>query len=492
MEYHETIIIGAGPAGLQTGYFLDRLSKDYKILECGPSAGTFFTKYPLSRKLISFNKKYTGSSDKDFNLRFDWNSLLNDDGLLFTSYSDELFPDSRDLVRYLNDFAFGMIIDYNVDVCGIDKIEEYENQREYYTIYTNGNTYTCKYLMIATGVIPKKQSFPHYGDFNQESFTRTTEYDGKDVLIIGNGNSAYELANILLNKTKTLITLGKMIKLSSFTHYPGDLRGNYLSNLDLFSLKLLSVSAGRPHYILESHISKEGDKYVLDDYLFKYHDRNRFDHVIYCSGFCFDSSIFSFDVANDAKYPLMNHKYESINNKNLFFVGTLMHGLDKQVKSSGGFIHGFRYLIKYMIETVFTSYHITTFETKDELSEYIFHRINSCSSLYLMFNFMCDVVYFDGLRYVYIHDVTTKYLKTFDRTKYFTLKSLYGKEPETYDELYAVGFSVRANPKFLHFMFTFIDGHTQNEIKLEEDVLGLFDHEETFLTKIKRTMNVFA
>ena len=35
MDY---LVIGAGPAGLQLGYFLERAGRDYWILEGGPAA----------------------------------------------------------------------------------------------------------------------------------------------------------------------------------------------------------------------------------------------------------------------------------------------------------------------------------------------------------------------------------------------------------------------------------------------------------------------
>ena len=44
----------------------------------------------------------------------------------------------------------------------------------------------------------------------------------------------------------------------------------------------------------------------------------------------------------------MKPNFESVNVNNLFFVGPLMHYQDYR-KSSGAFIHGFRYLIKSFI-----------------------------------------------------------------------------------------------------------------------------------------------
>ena len=41
MDY---LVIGAGPAGLQLGHFLERAGRDYLILEGGPGAGSFFAR----------------------------------------------------------------------------------------------------------------------------------------------------------------------------------------------------------------------------------------------------------------------------------------------------------------------------------------------------------------------------------------------------------------------------------------------------------------
>ena len=57
---HETCIIGAGPAGLQLGFFLSQAKRDYVILERERSAGAFFKTYPRHRQLISINKRFTG------------------------------------------------------------------------------------------------------------------------------------------------------------------------------------------------------------------------------------------------------------------------------------------------------------------------------------------------------------------------------------------------------------------------------------------------
>lgn len=62
--------------------------------------GSFFEKYPRHRKLISINKRHTGSTNKEFNLRHDWNSLLSDDDrMLFKEFSKDMFPHADTYVR---------------------------------------------------------------------------------------------------------------------------------------------------------------------------------------------------------------------------------------------------------------------------------------------------------------------------------------------------------------------------------------------------------
>ena len=54
---------------------------------------------------------------------------------------------------------------------------------------------------------------------------------------------------------------------------------------------------------------------------------------------------FSTPSGRSKKYPMIDGSYESVDYENLFYAGTLTHSLDFR-RSSGGFIHGFRYTSK--------------------------------------------------------------------------------------------------------------------------------------------------
>ena len=47
-DFSQYVIIGAGPGGLQSAALLNAKQRDYRIIEAGPSVGTFYRKYVLS------------------------------------------------------------------------------------------------------------------------------------------------------------------------------------------------------------------------------------------------------------------------------------------------------------------------------------------------------------------------------------------------------------------------------------------------------------
>ena len=244
------IIVGAGPAGIQLAYFFEKADIDYIILEKNAMAGSFFDRYPLSGQLISINKRHTGSDNADFNLRHDWNSLLSSDGPKFAEYSKEYYPDHKDLVRYINDFAekYKMKIKYSHTVQKIRKMQDG------YVITvqgTDGNwIYRCNRLIIATGMgVPNKRGITdaskrpvkHYGEYERDFFKKEENlkaFENKSVAILGNGNSGYELGNLLTPICSSVDIIGKSYRpMAMSTHYAGDLRSIYLPMVDTFTLK---------------------------------------------------------------------------------------------------------------------------------------------------------------------------------------------------------------------------------------------------------------
>jgi thioredoxin reductase len=534
----ENIIIGAGPSSLQLAYYFKKYNIPYLIIEKENTCASFFLKYPHSKKLISLNKKNTGKTHIDFNLRHDWNSLLNDDNFLFTNFSDELYPSSTDLYLYLNEFSkkYELNISFNTTV---NKITKHENV---YKIITNNdsNYFTCTNLIIATGLTNPKiptniqlstniredsnTKIKHYADFPNGYFMdkiNLQKYINKKILIIGGGNSGYELANLLQNYCSHIIIFGNKKPLSIVSHYVGDIRSIYMPFLDTFYLKSLNgIDENTSHalfnYTIEKNLNINDENYGKFKLFSNKHNKclyngssdiEYFDEIIYCSGWQFDTSMFDFNIqlTYNKKFPKINYNYESINNKNIYFIGSLMHSKDFK-KSSGGFIHGFRYLLKLFVNLNYNvSFTKLYFKFTDnlncytEIANHIYNRINFASSIYQLHSVLCDIYYFDTNinEIVYIEDITFECIKHFDLStvKYFNVLYLeYGKSPELINKL---GDFDKYNPTFLHPKIYCYENHIDrydnykllDRITFEENLIADFKNPITY-HKIKQTLKI--
>jgi thioredoxin reductase len=419
----EYLIIGAGPAGLQLGYFLEKANRNYLILEAGDTAGTFFKKFPRHRKLISINKVYTGSDNPEMNLRWDWNSLLNDsDKMLFKNYSKRYFPKTDFLVNYLKDFAdfFQLKIKYGVQAVRISKDSKFR------VIDKNGNVYYGKRLIIATGLsqpyIPEIPGIELVEQYTEVS-TDPEAFINQKVLIIGKGNSAFETAENLIETASVIhVASPNSINMAWKSHFVGHLRAVNNNFLDTYQLKCQNA-------LLDATIEKIqrlDNKFVVS---VKYSHANNetedliYDRVIACTGFRFDASIFDENCCPELtinnRFPQQTSEWESTNVKELYFVGTLTQMRDFK-KSASGFIHGFRYNIRALHHIFDVKYHGQKWpsqkisSTPQEIVDIIIKRINTSSALWQQFGFLGDVItisqdgrnaqYYEELPVDYIHD----------------------------------------------------------------------------------------
>ncbi|MEB3215382.1 MAG: NAD(P)-binding domain-containing protein [Nostocales cyanobacterium 94392] len=395
------LIIGAGPAGVQLGYFLEKANRNYLILEAGKNPGTFFKKYPIHRKLISINKVYTGYDNSEINLRWDWNSLLSDsEEMLFKNYSKSYFPSADDLVRYLNDFVnyFDIKIQYDTKILKISKVNNFQ------ITDSCGNTYSSNNLIIATGFtkpyIPEIPGIELAENYTEVS-VNPEDFINQKVLIIGKGNSGFETADGLLETTAQIhLASPNPVKMAWETKYVGHLRAVNNNILDTYQLK--SQNALIDGTI--DNIKRENDKLVVS---LSYTHANQekedliYDRVIVCTGWRFDASIFDESckpkLTINNRFPEQTSEWESTNIKDLYFVGVLMHMRDFKKKQSG-FIHGFRYNIRVLHKVFEHKYHHNSLPnqtislTPEKIVNTIIERINISSALWQQTGFLCDVI----------------------------------------------------------------------------------------------------
>ncbi|GAB2969330.1 NAD(P)-binding domain-containing protein [Streptomyces pseudoechinosporeus] len=448
-ERLDYLVIGGGPAGLQLGQQLQTAGHSYRILEGGPTPGTFFRTFPRHRKLISINKVHNGTSDPELNLRMDWNSLLSPDPqLLFTRYSKRYFPHADDLVRYLADFAEAFKLDIAYDTRAV-RIRRTDDG---FTVDDqHGAEHHSRRLIMATGVSrPNTPDIPGIETAEDYSVVSTDPEDFTDqrVLIIGKGNSALETADNLVETAAVIHVAGPhSIKMAWNTHYVGHLRAVNNNFLDTYQLKSQNA-------LLDGHVQSI-DRDPQDD---TYHVRFafsradevvkelRYDRVIVCTGFRFDASVFDPDsrpelVIND-RFAALSPAYESVNVPGLYFAGTLMQQRDFK-KSTGGFIHGFRYAVQALSRILDERHHDRPWPQQpldtdpSALADAVVARVNRSSALWQQFGVLGDLIvtapgeparYHEEVPVAYAHESQL----TEDRD-YFTITLEYGPDHDKVD-----------------------------------------------------------
>ncbi|HKH48612.1 MAG TPA: NAD(P)-binding domain-containing protein [Thermoanaerobaculia bacterium] len=409
----EYLILGGGPAGLQLGHHLGTAGRSYLILEGGEGPGHFFRKFPRHRTLISSNKVYTGYDDPEVNLRWDWNSLLADDGrLAFGDYTRKYFPPADKLVQYLTDYASC----YNLNIrCNtrIVRVERLGDGAEGFLV-TDGQAgaLTCRRLIVATGVarpyvpeIPGAELAEQYVDVSVDP----EDFINQRVLIVGKGSSAFETADNLIETTALVhVCSPSPLKPARGTHFVGH------AILDATIEKIERHEEGKEGKLVVSlrstHACGEAEQIA-------------YDRVIFCAGFRFDASIFADEcrpeLAINDRFPAQTCEWESTNVPGMYFAGTLTQMRDFK-KTTSGFIHGFRYNTRALFRMLETKHHGQALPSRQVeataagLTLAAMERINRSSALWQQHGFLHDVIvvpsdggsarYYEELPLAYVHE----------------------------------------------------------------------------------------
>ena len=183
-QHIETLIIGAGQAGLATGYHLQRLDRPFLILDSNERIGD--------------------------NWRRQWDTLrlytpAKYDGLPGLPYPKDpwSFPHKDEVADYLESF----VLHWDLPVRTSTRVEALERRHDGgYSISLGADTITCENVVVATGTFGRTPYVPDFATELDPSITQlhSSEYrrpsqlrPGK-VLVVGASHSgtdiAYELA----------------------------------------------------------------------------------------------------------------------------------------------------------------------------------------------------------------------------------------------------------------------------------------------------------
>jgi len=234
----------------------------YVVLDGRAKAGGSFQEYPRHRRLISINKQNVPEKvrhNEEFKLRHDWNSLLLSDLMPeadrnayvpFGNYSTEYYPSADSLVEYLGTYAETLNVVYDTEVVSVTRNKKRAQKLVKWDVaaVTAGadTAYACGVVVMATGLSEDNVPAVAFGAELAETYstmsTNVSEYVGKDVVIIGGGNAAFETANAINKVAGSVQVLSRSpIRLSWATHYPGDVRAINAQLLEAYALKSLDT-----------------------------------------------------------------------------------------------------------------------------------------------------------------------------------------------------------------------------------------------------------
>jgi len=362
--HRDFIVIGAGMSGLQWGIFLQKqmmeTGETFAILERNDRPGIFWETFPRGRRLISVNKRHVGMhKSPEFALRHDWNSLL-DAEYKMSAFSKDYYPKADDLAAYVRNLSLHIS-----NIYYDQSVTRTMFNGTHHTVYaSDGQVWTSDHVIIATGY--KKKKMPRcikrlnlpsmistkglqvydYGNFPEVVTGDEKWCKNKKIIVFGSGNSAFETTNIVSNcASAVMLAYTNAPKASSVTHYVGNVRARNLDILDRYQLKSLDAVIGL-------HDNDDGEyKGNVCDEIPSLIKETQAHIVIFAGGFT-TAVPGLVHVETNISAPTVNRKFPKVDTfwadpevPRKWYSGCLMHSLDYG-KSAGGFIHGFRYLVR--------------------------------------------------------------------------------------------------------------------------------------------------
>lgn len=232
------IVIGSGPGGLQTSYFLTKLGIEHAVISADPAPAGMFRKFPFFQRLITWTKPYApverGTRAYEW---YDWNTLLTNEPEERTEVSEFMdgssyFPRRVEMEAAIVAFAERNRIKVRYNC-------EWERSRgdgDHFVLETNDGEYRSKILIFAVGVtqpwrdkaIVGVDLAPHYMEVKEPK-----QYAGRKVFIIGKGNAAFETADALLPWARQMVIASPSpVKMSVLTHSTDATRARYMQPLE--------------------------------------------------------------------------------------------------------------------------------------------------------------------------------------------------------------------------------------------------------------------
>jgi hypothetical protein len=365
---YSVVVVGSGPGGLQTSYFLSRLGVPHAVLSADDGPGGMFRRFPLFERLISWTHQAAEAprTSRAYEAA-DQNSLVADEPELRALVSARMAEGRRRPAREEMEAglrAFAELAPVPVRY-GIRWTSTRREEDGGLVLVTDEGEYRCRAAVFAVGMtepwvppIPGLELGHHYVKVDDSP----DRYRDRRVVIVGKRNSAFEVGEAILRRGLRELTL--------VSPRPPD-------------VGRLARSPLRPWYLTpyDEHVRGAPGRFVLDGsvervdrveggFLVHVVDPTRPEHLVLEADDVIAATGFSAPLGDlpdlgvatvaDGRLPALSPFFESLTLSGAFFAGNVTQaapGLRKHgVASLSSMVCGFRYnariLARHLAETL--------------------------------------------------------------------------------------------------------------------------------------------
>jgi thioredoxin reductase len=406
---YDVVVVGSGPGGLQTAYFLDRLGVRHAVLSADDAPGGMFRKWPIFERLLSWSKPDApfGRDTREYEW-YDHNSLLAEEpelrGLV-PEFMDRTWavPSRAEMEQGLAAFAerAGVAVRYG---CRWDSTRREEDGR--LVLGTPDGEYRCRAAVFALGVtepwrspIPGIEEVPHYAETGAPS-----AYAGKRVVVIGKRNSGFEIADGLL-PWATRVTLVSPRPAETTVIALASVRVRYLQPLEDRAL-------GGGTYVLDAAIERiertsTGFVVIANGTTQPFRYELECDAALAATGFrtpLGDLEQLGVRAVAQGRIPALTPLFEAAGAPGVFFAGNATQGAvglrKRGVGASSPAVHGFRYNAKVLAEHLAEQLGVRGRPrrslARDEVVPFLAGELARAPELWAQKGYLCRVVGLDG------------------------------------------------------------------------------------------------